>query len=227
VDGFDRPDEFIDTNERGLLNLLNLIREVGSLPRVIFPSTRLVYRGDNVNPLSEDSPKECNTLYAINKLAGEAYLQMYSKSFDIPYTIFRICVPFGNSVPGAQSYGTMQHFIIKARSGENISIFGDGSQRRTLVHAEDLACLVLEAAQMEKTQNNIYNIGGSDVLSLTDIARRIAGFFGVEVSSIPWPPAHLAIETGDTIFNDAELRGILTPNYQWTFGHWLESLKST
>jgi UDP-glucose 4-epimerase len=224
LDGFDRPNEFIDSNEKGLLNLLNLVRETRASPRIVFPSTRLVYRGDNTRALSEDSQKECRTLYAMNKLACEAYLRMYANLFDMPYTVFRICVPFGNSVPGAGAYGTMQHFIAKAKRGEDITIFGDGEQRRTLIHAEDLACLLLESVRIEKTQNQIYNVGGSDILSISQIAQRIATVFGVGVGSMPWPQAHLAIETGDTVFDDTALRGILTPRYEWTFDRWLDSL---
>jgi UDP-glucose 4-epimerase len=224
LDGFERPEEFLDTNERGLLNLLNLIRQAGSFPRVVFPSTRLVYRGDDTRSLPEEAPKQCNTVYAINKLASEAYLEMYSNVFGIPYTVMRICVPYGSSVSGSRSYGTMQHFIAKAMGGEDIAIFGDGEQRRTLIHADDLADIMLQASDREETLNRICNIGGADVLSIAQIAGKIAAKFKVAVKSVPWPASHLAIETGDTVFDDTVLREILVPKYKWTFDLWLEEL---
>ena len=225
LDGFDQPDEFLDSNERGLLHLLNLIRETGNTPRLVFPSTRLVYKGDHSRALPEEAPKECKTIYAMNKLAGESYLRMYRDVYDIPYTVFRICVPFGNSVSSVDSYGTMQHFIARATRGEDLTIFGDGEQRRTLIHAEDLARVILGASCLSGTRDGIYNVGGADVLTIAQIARAIAERFGVAVSSVPWPEAHLRIESGDTVFDDALLREHLTPSYGWTFERWLATIE--
>ena len=226
LDGFDQPDEFLDSNERGLLHLLNLIRATGNTPRLVFPSTRLVYQGDSTRALPEDAPKECKTIYAANKLAGESYLRMYRDLYGLPYTVFRICVPFGNSVSSVGSYGTMQHFITRASRGEDLTIFGDGEQRRTLIHAEDLSRVILQASRLPGTQDEIYNVGGADVLTIAQVARRIAEHFGVAVSSVSWPEAHQRIETGDTVFDDTLLREQLTPRYEWTFNRWLASLDS-
>lgn len=100
--GFDKSNLYVDINERGLLNLLNRIRSSEYRPKVIFPSSRLVYKGAEW-PLKEDSEKETKTIYAVNKLACEGYLYAYWKSFGIPYTVFRICLPFGNFIDGDYS----------------------------------------------------------------------------------------------------------------------------
>lgn len=224
LDSFDRADEFLDANERGLLHLLNAIRATGNSPRIVFPSTRLLYRGDSSRDLPEDAPKECNTIYAMNKLACEAYLRMYWMLYGIPYTVLRICVPYGSIVAGGESFGTLQHFIARAERGEDVTIFGDGRQRRTLIHAEDLARIVVSASTAVEAENRVLNVGGPDVLSVSAIARRIAERFGVGVQSVPWPRAHQAIETGDTVLDDTALRSILTPEYEWSFSRWVAHL---
>lgn len=81
----------MDVNEKGLLHLLNHIRLSPYRPKIIFPSTRLVYQGAD-KALTEEAKKETKTIYAVNKLACEGYLYAYRQSFDIPYTIFRICI---------------------------------------------------------------------------------------------------------------------------------------
>ena len=94
ADGFDNYNTFIDINECSLLNLLYEYRRQNSRAKIIFPSTRLVYKGCD-KPLKEDAPKEFKTIYAINKFACEQYLELYSEIYNITYCIFRICVPYG------------------------------------------------------------------------------------------------------------------------------------
>lgn len=146
ANGFDDYDTFIDVNERALLNLLNAYRNAGSTAKIVFPSTRLVYKGKS-GPRKEDDEKEFKTIYAINKYACESYLAQYHNVFDVNYCIFRICVPYGTLIEGASSYGTAEFMISKASKGENISLYGDGSVRRTLTYMEDLCKVMIEGAR--------------------------------------------------------------------------------
>ena len=95
--GFDKYQLYNTINEIGLLNLLDTIRNSEYRPKIIFPSTRLVYKGVD-KALKETDEKETKTIYAVNKLACEGLLHAYKASFDIPYAIFRICIPYGNLI---------------------------------------------------------------------------------------------------------------------------------
>lgn len=117
ANGFEEYDTFIDINERSLLNILNEYRRQGSKAKIIFPSTRLIYKGKK-ELQAEDSEKEFKTIYAINKFACENYLKQYSDIYGIKYCIFRICVPYGTLVPNASSYGTAEFMMSKAIKGE-------------------------------------------------------------------------------------------------------------
>ena len=113
--GFDQYQEFILANEIGLLNILNHHKNCKSKARIVFPSTRLVYKGQKDVFLSEDAEKEALTIYAQTKLACESYLKIYQYNFGITYTIFRICVPYGNLINESYSYGTLGFFLNNAR----------------------------------------------------------------------------------------------------------------
>lgn len=65
--GFDKINSYVDVNEKGLLHLLNHIRLSPYRPKIIFPSTRLVYQGAD-KALTEEAKKETKTIYAVNKL---------------------------------------------------------------------------------------------------------------------------------------------------------------
>jgi len=224
--GFDDYESYIDINEKGLLNILKVHYSQGSKARIIFPSTRLVYKGQKDTPLTESAEKEFKTLYAINKFSCEQYLNIYHEVFGIPYTVFRICVPYGTLIPEASSYGTADFFLSKAKKGENILLYGDGRQKRTLIHIGDLCEALIQGAVNSNCGNEVYNIGGADHMSLCDMARVIAGAYKVEVEFTNWPDMAKNIESGDSIFDSTKFDRAINFRYSIHFSEWIiEELK--
>lgn len=205
--GFDAYEKYVAINEMALLNLLNAIRKSHYRPKVIFPSTRLVYKGVD-KPLKEEDEKGSKTIYAANKLACEGYLQAYHDSFDIPYTVFRICIPYGNLLSDDYSFGTVGFFIKQAKAGKDITLYGGGSIKRTFTHMEDLCYQVIEGAFAKESDGFIYNVGG-ETLSLKDAAEIIAGKYGVKVTAVPWPERDIRIESNHTYFDDTKIQALL------------------
>lgn len=198
---FAEADDFLSVNERGLLNLLKLLAPLGAeAPLVIFPSTRLVYKGAEL-PLSEDAPMEAKTVYAANKLACEALLQAYAARYGLRYAVTRICVPYGSLVAHDYSYGTVGMLLKQAASGK-ITLYGDGRQRRTFTHVVDICERIGVLA--EKGVTGVYNIGGH-TYALCDIARRIADREGAIVAPVSWPDAARRMESGSTFFDSSRL----------------------
>ena len=224
ADGFQNYDTFIDINEKALLNLLNEYNRQKSEARIIFPSTRLVYKGKQ-GLLDECSEKEFKTVYAINKYACEKYLEQFSNVYGVKYTVFRICIPYGTLIPGASSYGTAEFMMKKAQNGENISLYGDGSVRRTLTYIEDLCNAMLKGAFCKKCENDIFNIGGEDY-SLRQMAELIAAKYNAGIDYVDWPKLAYKIESGDTVFCDNKLKSICNVEYKMTFLHWCKKFDS-
>lgn len=173
--GFDKANIFVNVNEMGLINLLNCIRESKYRPKIIFPSTRLIYKGAD-KALKEDDEKETKTIYAVNKIACENLLYAYRQNFDIPYTIFRICVPFGNMFSDDYSFGTIGFFIRQASNDRRITLYGDGSIKRTFTSMHDLCKQIVEVGMERVSDGEIYNIGGH-TYSLRNAAEIIASYY--------------------------------------------------
>ena len=211
----------IEGNDIGLLNFLEFCRQNSCKAKIIFPSTRLIYKGQKNRALKETDPKEFKTVYAVSKYACEQYLIIYSMLTAIRYTIFRICVPYGNSIDESLSYGTIKHFIDKAKNGQDIALFGEGDQKRSFIHINDVSNLLIQGAFSEKTDNDIFNISGPDVLSIKQVAQMIAERYGVQVRKMPWPKMEQLIETGDTIFDSSKLNKILEYCYETNFFEWI------
>ena len=79
----------------------------------------------------------------MNKYSCENYLKQYHEVYGVNYCILRICVPYGTMIKDASSYGTAEFMLNKAAKGEDIVLFGDGLQKRTLIDMIDL-CDIME-----------------------------------------------------------------------------------
>jgi len=223
ITSFDQFDTFLLSNELSLLNVLNSIRLSSTRPRIVFPSSRLIYRGSE-KPLLEGDLQESNTLYSANKIACEHFLNAYSKAFDIPYTIFRVCVPYANLLDEHYSFGTVGNLISQAKNDGRICLYGGGLVRRTFTHIQDLTEIILRASLHPATVNQIYNIPGED-LSLYEAACMIAKRTeGVSIESIDWPEFDFRIESGSTVFDGKKLSDTLELPTLHRFKDWIANI---
>lgn len=221
--GFERYQELLEVNELGLQHVLDAVRRQGSRAKVVFPSSRLVYRG-RPGLLTESDELEARTPYALNKLAGERLLTMYAGAFGVRAVTFRIGVAYGEDVPGhAPAHGTVSAFQERAARGQDLVVYGDGQQRRSLVHIADAAAWMVAGAGDARTDGGIFNVGGPDDRSVQQIAAAVASRHGVAVRSEPWPALALAIESGDTVFDSSKLAAIVDRPWRHRFDAWLSA----
>lgn len=223
ADGFSDPDVFLDINERALLYVLNEYVAHKSHAKLIFPSTRLLY-DNNSHAVEDDTSSKLRTLYAINKFACEKYIEMYHDVYGIEYAIARICIPYGSMIPGASSYGTTEFMVSKAEKGENITLYGNGSPRRTLTYIGDLCKALDLIAKNPKCKNEVYNIGGEEY-SLAEMANNIAKVYGVSVDFVEYPDIAGKIESGDTVFDDRKLKMHVGEYLGTKFSDWINNKK--
>ncbi len=213
---------FVAGNQIGLLNVLDCIRQSGHRPRIVFPSTRLVYKG-SAQSLQETAELEARTIYAASKIACEMHLKAFARAFDIPFTVFRICVPYGNAQGGRYSYGTVGNFIQQAFDTGRIGLYGDGSLRRTFTHIDDICRAIVLGSAQEDFKNEVFNIPGED-LSLLQAAGMIATHLRATIGLTPWPEFDLRIESGHTVFDGAKLSARLPSSTQRTMNDWVTSM---
>ena len=223
---FDQAASFVRTNVGGLATLLESLRRMSRPPRVVFPSTRLVYQGAPGRALREEDELEPLTPYGATKIACESLLRMFARQFGVPFTVFRLCVVYGNVLGGAGSYGTMKHFIEPAQAGKPLQLFGDGAQRRSLMHVEDVARRIAAGGLSPACLDRVFNMGGPDVRSIREIAEAIAAVFSVGVEYRPWPADALRMESGDTVFDDARLDEALPYSPRHRFDAWVAALRA-
>ena len=124
----------------GFKHVLNLCKSTG-VKRVFFSSSSEVYGEPVELPQHEETtPLNSKVPYAVVKNIGEAFLRSYKQEFGLEYTIFRFFNTYG---PNQSDDFVMSKFLFKALKGEDITIYGDGSQTRTFCFCDDNidACL--------------------------------------------------------------------------------------
>ncbi len=205
---FEESLTYENVNVGGLLNLLRRLACLGaSAPKIVFPSSRLVYRGGG--EVTEDSPLEPRSVYAANKVACEGLLSAYYHRYGLPFAALRICVPYGNLLSKEYSYGTLGFFMRQVRSGNPITVYGDGSLRKTYTHIEDV-CSVFCRVMRNPNAQGIYNIGGHDY-SLREVAELVVRRHGGRIEFTEWPESASRVEMGDISLVASKLDGVIGP----------------
>lgn len=222
MEGYDRAADFVLGNEVTLLNLLNVIRTLEKKPKVVFPSTRLIYHGGIEHPINEKGTLNPKSIYAVNKWACEAYLQLYAENFGIDYTIFRISLPYGSNVPMENiSYGAMAFLLNRARNGEPLKLFGEGSQYVSLVHIDDLSQILIQGGIHPSTNGRIFNVGGPDAMTMREVLEAICKTFDVDLLNEDWPEIIRNADQGSLIISSDEILNLLGYTFETNFLAWL------
>lgn len=178
------PSLCININEVGTVNLLKACtsREV---QRIILASTTWIY-GKAEGMVDEDYPI-CmpEHIYTKTKIGQEQLIYAWNKHFGLEYTILRYDIPYG---PRMRSNMAIAIFVRKAIKNEPIVIFGDGTQGRCFIYIEDLAEGNIVALKPEG-KNQIFNLAGSEFVTLNTIIENLENIFGpLKVSREPPRP---------------------------------------
>jgi UDP-glucose 4-epimerase len=158
--------------------------------RVIYGSTTWVYsdcREDQVNEDTVIAPP--SHLYTATKFAGEIYCHSFAELYGIEYSILRFGIPYG---PRAREGAVVPMFVRKALAGEPLTVAGDGLQYRKFVYVEDLADGIARALK-PPAANRIYNLDGSERVSILEIAETVRDVLGdVEIVHTETRPGDFA-----------------------------------
>ncbi len=128
------PEEYYSVNVMGTLGLLELVRTL-EIPYFLFASTSSVYAGVEP-PFHEGAcPRVPRSPYASSKLAAETMVQTWSRLYGLRACIVRYFTVYG---PGGRPDMLIFRLLYCLRSGQALTIYGDGSQRRSFTYIDDI-----------------------------------------------------------------------------------------
>lgn len=171
-ESLEKPDECIDINVKGLLNVLDAAKE-HKVKKVVHSSSAAIYGDDPRLPKDITMKPKPQTPYGVTKLDGEYYLQMYYEQYRLPTTSLRYFNVFGpRQDPKSQYAAAIPIFVYKALLDETITIYGDGEQTRDFVYVKDVVQANVLAAENENVIG-VFNVANEKAITINELARLI------------------------------------------------------
>ena len=194
----EKPLESLMTNIRGTETVVEKAHKYGR--RLLLTSTSEIYGKNTSDKLSEDddrilgSPLKSRWSYSAAKAIDEILAYTYWREKGLETIIARLFNTVGPRQTG--SYGmVMPRFVGQALRNQPITIFGDGTQTRCFCHVNDVVGGLVSLAAHPEAIGKVFNIGGSQEISICDLAKRIIELSGSK-SQLEFIPYDVAYETG-------------------------------
>ena len=152
----ENPDVYMSTNAQGTLNILECMREF-AVPKLVLASTSSLYAGQPM-PFREDLAVNTPiSPYAATKKAAEVMAYTYHYLYKIDVSVVRYFTVYGPAGRPDMSPYIFSEALLK---GQDIPVFGDGSQSRDFTYVDDIAEGTILAAK--KVGYEIINLGGGN-----------------------------------------------------------------
>ena len=136
-------------------------------------------------------PNQARWSYACAKLTDEFLALAHARERGLPVTIVRLFNTVGPRQTGR--YGmVLPRFIAAARAGTPLQVYGDGSQTRCFCLVSDVVEALLRLRDCPAARGEIFNIGGTEEVSMLDLARRVVAALGSSspIECLPYDQAY-------------------------------------
>lgn len=164
-----KPDECVNINVHGLLNVLGEAAAAG-VKKLVLASSAAIYGDNPTVPKLETMLPEPKSPYAITKLDGEYYLNMFQQEGRLETAALRFFNVFGPRQDPKGAYAAaVPIFIEKAVKNEDIIIFGDGGQTRDFIFVKDIVGALVFAAETPGV-TGVFNAGYGGQITIEDLA---------------------------------------------------------
>ncbi len=174
------PIKTVKTNVLGTINMLGMAKRVKA--RILQASTSEVYGDPLEHPQKETYKGNVNTVgirscYDEGKRIAETLFMDYHRQNKVDIKIVRIFNTYGPRM-SIQDGRVVSNFIVQALRGENISIYGDGSQTRSFCYVSDLVDGLIKMMNSEKGFTGPVNLGNDLEMPVLEIAKKILDLTG-------------------------------------------------
>jgi len=199
MDSMADPYTDLEINAHAQLSILEALRHYNPRAKIVFASTRQLYGKPDYLPVDEKHPVKPVDVNGINKAAGEQYHLLYHQVYGIPACVLRLTNTYG---PGMRVKDARQTFagiwIRRMLEGAPFEVWG-GEQLRDFNYVDDVVDAFLMAAQDDRADGQVFNLGSDEVVSLKALADILlqAGDGAGEFEIKEFPAERKKIDIGD------------------------------
>ncbi|RLG71017.1 MAG: NAD-dependent dehydratase [Candidatus Iainarchaeum archaeon] len=171
---FERPKEFFEVNANGTLNVLMACKEA-KIRKLMYYSSSEVY-GSWPGKISEKTPTNPHSTYAVSKLAGDRLCFTFFKEHNLPVIILRQFNTYGRR----ETHEYVIPEIISQLSKSNVVVLGNVKAKRDFIYVEDAVEMAIELMKYGKP-GEIYNLGSGRFYAIDWLAFKIAEIMGKKI----------------------------------------------
>lgn len=174
---YHNPRDVFETNVMGTLNVMVAARDLG-VARVVHTSTSEVYGTARFVPITEDHPLQGQSPYSASKIGADKVAESFHDSFGLPVVTVR---PFNIYGPRQSARAVIPTIITQALTGDEVHL-GALSPTRDFTLVHNTVEGFVRAAEADAALGGTFNLGSGFEISIGDLARRIIGLTGREVT---------------------------------------------
>ena len=170
--------------------------------RIVYAASSSAYGDQPTLPKVENMLPEPLSPYAVAKLVGEYYCQVFTRVYGLETISLRYFNVFGpRQDPSSQYSGVISRFIAALLSGERPVIYWDGEQSRDFTYIANVVEANLKAAETVKGIGSIINVANGERISLKELLKEVQELTGkTDVSADYRPP-----RAGDVLHSLADI----------------------
>ena len=183
----DQPVPSHEVNIDGTFNVFQAAKE-GGVRRVVYAASSSAYGDTETLPKVETMPPNPLSPYALQKVVGEYYAQIFSSCFGLEVAALRYFNIYGpRQDPGSPYSGVLSRFMKAALERQRPVIHGDGEQSRDFTFVEDVVSLNLRAAAAPNVAGRIINGGNGGRITLNHAWALVQKLEGVSIEPLRAP----------------------------------------
>jgi nucleoside-diphosphate-sugar epimerase len=144
--------------------------------RIVYAASSSAYGDQPTLPKIESMLPEPLSPYAVAKLVGEHYCQVFTRVYGLETVSLRYFNVFGpRQDPSSQYSGVISRFIAALLGGEQPVIYGDGEQSRDFTYIDNVVDANLKAAESARAAGQVINIANGERISLNELLAELKG----------------------------------------------------
>jgi UDP-glucose 4-epimerase len=189
-----------ETNTTGTLQVLEAARALG-VRRVVYAGSSSAYGDTPVMPKVETMATMPLSPYAVSKLTGELYCQMYARTLGVETVVLRYFNVFGpRQDPTSQYAAVIPRFVAAALEGRSPQVYGDGTQSRDFCFIDNVVDANLRAADAPAASGGIFNVACGQAVDLNTVLKLVG-----ELTGKPVTPSYQPGRAGDVKHSLADI----------------------
>ena len=187
-------------NVDATLNVLVAASDAG-VKRLVYAGSSSAYGDTPTLPKREDMPTGPLSPYALQKLVGEQYCQMFTRLYGFETVTIRYFNVFGpRQDPGSPYSGVISLFATALLEGRQPTIYGDGGQTRDFTLVANVVDGVLRACEAKAVAGEVINVATGGRISLNELLRAMNQIVGTNIQ-----PIYAAPRAGDVRDSQADI----------------------